>query len=157
MVSGDELRAVMRRFPAGVAVLTLDLEGERLGVTVGSLASLSLEPPLVGVSIGKDIAAHELLRGAGGFAVSVLAGDQASLAQHFARGVPPIGLWTGIETRPGQRAPLLAGALGWLECALWAEYDAGDHTLFVGVVESVELGEGSRVGLVYREGAYHAA
>ncbi|MGH2952373.1 MAG: flavin reductase, partial [Solirubrobacterales bacterium] len=43
----------MRRFPAGVAVLTVDAEGERLGLTVGTTISLSLEPPLVGVSISR--------------------------------------------------------------------------------------------------------
>ncbi len=131
----------MRRFPSGVAVVTIDRNGERLGLTVGSLVSLSLEPPLVGVSISRQAAMHELLREAGGFAVSLLAGGQESLAQHFARGVPPIALWHGIATREGAAgAPLLAGALGWLECRLWAEYEAGDHTLFVGEVASVEAG-----------------
>jgi len=153
VAGGDDLRAVMRRFPAGVCVVTLDRAGERLGITVGSLTSLSLEPPLVGLTIGRDLSAHELLRAAGGFSVSILAGDQAELAQHFARGVPPIALWSGIDVRDGTRGPLLAGALGWLECALTAEHETGDHTLFVGEVERTELGaEGD--GLVYRNGEY---
>ena len=63
----------MRRFPHGVAVLTVDAEGERLGLTVGSLVSLSLEPPLVGLAISRQAAMHELLRAAGGFALSLLA------------------------------------------------------------------------------------
>src|SRR5438876_1426451 len=132
----------MRRFPAGVAVVTVDAHGERLGLTVGSLVSLSLEPPLVGVAISRQAAMHELLRREGGFAISVLAAGQEPLAQHFARGVPPIALWHGIATRDeAAGAPLLAGALGWIECRTLAEYDAGDHTLFVGEVLSVELGE----------------
>jgi flavin reductase (DIM6/NTAB) family NADH-FMN oxidoreductase RutF len=53
-MTGEELREVMRRFPAPVAVVTTALDGERFGLTVGSLVSLSLEPPLVGISIGKD-------------------------------------------------------------------------------------------------------
>ena len=141
MTTPDELRALMRRLPTGVAIVTVDVEGERLGLTVGSLASLSLEPPLVGVAVSRQAAMHELLRRAGGFAASLLAGGQEWLAQHFARGVPPIALWHGIATREGAAgAPLLAGALGWLECRTWAEYDIGDHTLFVGEVLSVELG-----------------
>jgi flavin reductase (DIM6/NTAB) family NADH-FMN oxidoreductase RutF len=152
MASGDELRSAMRRFPSGIAVLTLPLP---YGVTIGSLVSMSLEPALVGVSIGHGAQAHELVRDAGGFALSVLAGDQDALAQHFARSVPPIAQWEGIAVRNGAFGPLLDGALAWLECALRSEHEAGDHTFFVAAVERIELGrEGP--GLVYRDGGYHA-
>lgn len=130
----------MRRHPTGVAVVTVDLEGERLGLTVASLVSVALEPPLVAISIAHQAALHELLRGAGGFAVSLLGAEQLELAHHFARGVPPIAHWHGIEKRDGVRGPLLEGALGWLECELVGEHEAGDHTLFVGRVERVEPG-----------------
>ncbi len=119
----------------------MDAEGERLGLTLGSLTSLSLEPPLVGAAVSRQAAMHELLREAGGFALSLLAGDQEAVAQHFARGVPPLAHWHGIATREGAAgAPLLEGALGWLECRLEAAHEAGDHTLFVGGVLSVEPG-----------------
>jgi flavin reductase len=154
-VAPDEYRAVMRAFPTGVAVVAVDAAGARLGLTVGSLASLSLEPPLVGVAIGRDAAMHELLREAGSFGVSLLAGDQDGLAQHFARGVPPIALWHGIAWRPGEAtgSPLLDGAVGWLECRLMAENPAGDHTNFVGEVVAAEPGR-SGPGLVYVGSAY---
>jgi flavin reductase (DIM6/NTAB) family NADH-FMN oxidoreductase RutF len=142
MVTGEDLRLLMRGFPHGVAVVTIDLDGERLGLTVSSLVSLSLEPPLVGFAVSREAALHELLRRAGIFAVNLLAGDQEALAQHFARGVPPIALWHGIASREGAAgAPLLVGAIGWLECRLAAEHEVGDHSLFVGEVLSVELGE----------------
>ena len=138
----DDLRAMMRRFPHGVAVLTVDADGEKLGLTIGSLVSLSLEPPMVGVAIARQAAMHELLRRAGGFSLSLLADGQDWLAQHFARGVPPIALWQGIASREGtDGAPLLVGAFGWIECRLADEVAVGDHTLFVGQVLSVELGE----------------
>ncbi len=140
MTSGDELREVMRRYPVGVSVVTVDREGERLGLTVASLVSVALEPPLVAISIGHQAAFHELLRAAGGFGVSLLGADQVELAQHFARGVPPIALWHGIEIVEGSRGPLLAGAIGWLECGLEGEHRVGDHTLFVGRVEHAEQG-----------------
>jgi flavin reductase (DIM6/NTAB) family NADH-FMN oxidoreductase RutF len=156
MVSGAEVRDVLRRHPSGVSVVTVDLQGERLGLTVASLVSLSLEPPLVGISIARAAALHELLRGAGGFAVSLLAAGQAALAQHFARGVPPIALWSGIGVRDAARGPLLEGALGWLECALAGEHRVGDHTFFVGDVERAEAGDDGapllRVGGGYRGG-----
>jgi flavin reductase (DIM6/NTAB) family NADH-FMN oxidoreductase RutF len=142
VTTGAELRETMRRYPTGVAVVTVDLEGEQLGLTVASLVSVALEPPLVAISIARQAALHELLRGAGGFAVSLLGAGQVELAQHFARGVPPIVLWHGIDRRDSARGPLLAEALGWLECALAGEHEAGDHTLFVGLVERAEQGDG---------------
>jgi flavin reductase len=115
--------------------------GERLGLTVGTVLSLSLEPPLVGVSVSRQAAMHELLREAGGFALSLLRGDQEAVAQHFARGVPPLAHWHGIEWREGSLgAPLLEEALGWVEARLVDEHETGDHTLFVGGVVSVEQG-----------------
>lgn len=156
-MSGDELREVMRRFPAPVAVVTTQLDGERFGLTVGSLVSLSLEPRLAGISIGKDSSSHEPIRRAGGWAASLLAGAQAHVAQHFARsGIPPLALWAGMDVREGARGPLLEGALGWLECRTVSEHDAGDHTIFVGEVESIELGAAGE-GLVYRDGTFHPA
>jgi flavin reductase (DIM6/NTAB) family NADH-FMN oxidoreductase RutF len=156
VLTGDELRTAMRRFPTGIVVATTRVNGRRFGITVGSLVSLSLEPALVGISIGRDTQAHELLRESGGFAISVLAADQVSVAQHFARSVPPIAQWEGVVAREGTRGPLLEGSLAWLECAVDAEHATGDHTFFVARVERFELG-GSGPGLVYREGTYHAA
>ena len=130
----------MRRYPVGVAVAAVDVRGTRLGLTVSSLASLALDPPLVGISIAWQAAFHELLRDAGSFAVSLLAADQVSLARHFARGVPPIAMWEGIGTRQGERGPLLEGAVGWLECRLASEVDTGDHTFFVWTVEAARRG-----------------
>jgi flavin reductase (DIM6/NTAB) family NADH-FMN oxidoreductase RutF len=155
VATGDDLRALMRRLPAGVTVVTVDAEGQRLGLTVSAVVSLSLDPPLVGISIGREAQMHELLREAGGFAVSLLAGGQEWLSQHFARSVPPIAMWHGVAHHEGSEgAPLLAGALGWLECRLWAEYPAGDHTLFVGEVLAAELGEDApplvHIGSSYR-------
>ena len=151
---GDEFRSLLRGIPAGVAVLTVDDGGERLGLTVGTTLSLSLEPPLVGVSVSRQAAMHELLRHAGGFALSLLAGDQEAVAQHFARGVPPLAHWHGIEWREGTTGgPLLDGALGWIEARVVDEHETGDHTLFVGGVVSVQQGRSApalvRVGQEY--------
>jgi flavin reductase (DIM6/NTAB) family NADH-FMN oxidoreductase RutF len=140
VAQGEELRTLWRRFPTGVAVVTVDLDGERLGLTVGSLVSLSLEPPLVGFAVRQDAALHELLRQAGLFGVSLLAEGQEDVAQHFARGVPPIAIWEGIAVRQGEGPPRLDGALGWLECRLAEEHTAGDHTFFLGQVLEVEQG-----------------
>jgi 3-hydroxy-9,10-secoandrosta-1,3,5(10)-triene-9,17-dione monooxygenase reductase component len=140
----EELRALMRRFPSGVAVVTVDLEGERIGLTVSSLVALSLEPQLVGLAVSRQAALHELLRRAGAFGVSLLGEGQEELATRFSRGVPPIALWSGVAVREGRFAPLLVGALGWLECETRAEHAVGDHTLFVGEVVVAEGGTPAR-------------
>src|SRR3954454_9911460 len=106
----------MRRFPCGIAVVTTDVEDQEFGITVASLVSFSLEPPLVGVSIGVHTLMHELLRESAGFSVSLLGGDQEGGAQHFARsGVPPVARWLGVASEPGQYGRRISGALAWLE------------------------------------------
>jgi flavin reductase (DIM6/NTAB) family NADH-FMN oxidoreductase RutF len=153
-MTGEELRELMRRFPAPVAVVATAVDDERYGLTVGSLVSLSLEPPLVGISIGRDSSSHEPIRRAGRFAASLLSGEQESVAQHFARsGVPPIAQWVGVDATDGDFGPRIEDALAWLECRVWAEYDAGDHTIFVGEVLAGELGTVG-TGLVYRLSRY---
>ena len=154
MATGEDLREVMRSAASGICVVTILLEETRVGLTVGSLVSLSLEPPLVGFALGQQAQLHELLRGAGEFGVSLLGGDQEALAQHFARSVPPIAMWAGIDLREDvDGPPLIAGALGWLRCSVEAEQPTGDHTFFVGRVEWTEVGV-RRPALVYVRQGY---
>ena len=156
VATGDELRRLMRFYPQGVSVLSVEREGESMGVTISSLISISLDPPLVGVSIGKQASCYELLRRSGSFGISLLGAAQAAIAQRFASGFPPLVHWEGIETRRGPAgvAPLLAEARGWLEVRVRDEHDAGDHTVFVGDVLSIELGP-AKGGLVYLDRSYH--
>jgi Conserved protein/domain typically associated with flavoprotein oxygenases, DIM6/NTAB family len=78
------------------------------------------------------------------------------VAAHFARGAPPIVLWDGVAMRDGVTgAPLLADALAWIECRIWAEHPTGDHTIFR------RRGRRARTrrpgpALAYREHGYHA-
>jgi flavin reductase (DIM6/NTAB) family NADH-FMN oxidoreductase RutF len=155
MPSGEALRAVMRFVPHNVAVLAVDYDGNRMGVTISSLVSLSLEPPLVGISVGKQASLYELLRAAARFSVSLLGDGQEELAQRFAAGRPPIIHWDGVAIRAGRFAPLLEGALAWIEATTRAEHDAGDHTFFVADVVSVERGP-AQSALMYRDRSYHS-
>jgi flavin reductase (DIM6/NTAB) family NADH-FMN oxidoreductase RutF len=154
MAGGDELRELMRLWPHGVSVLAIDNDGDRMGVTVSSLVSLSLDPPLIGISIGKQASCYELLRQAGGFAISLLGSGQEKIARQFASSLPPIVHWQGVEIREGGMAPLIEGALGWIEATTRAEHDAGDHTFFVADPVSVERGP-AQSALMYRDRDYH--
>jgi len=157
MNASPDLRTVLSLHPSGASVVTVNAGGQRLGLTVGSLIGLSLDPPLVGFAISRDAAMHELLREAGGCAISLLAAGQEWLAQHFARGVPPIAMWHGVATEPGASgAPLLVGALGWLECSTREQVATGTHTFFVCEVGRVELGERAPA-LVRVRGEYGSA
>ena len=156
-MTGDELRAVMRRFPSGLAVLTVRTDTGPLGATVGSLVSLSLEPPLVGVALGVHAPLHEPLRDTGVFGISVFGRGQEALAQRFGTGgLPPLAAWHEVETHDGgSGVPLLDEAAGWLECRVAAQHAAGDHSFFVAEVLSAVEGP-LEPGVVYLGGAYRS-
>jgi flavin reductase (DIM6/NTAB) family NADH-FMN oxidoreductase RutF len=152
---GAEQRALFRRWPAGVSIVVAELDGTRHGRTVSSLVSLALEPPLIGISVAQSASIHGLLHDAGTWAVSVLAGDQQDLAQWFARsGVPPLILWDGVEVRHDDPR-LIARAAGWMTARTVETLVTGDHTFFVGAVESVEEGT-APASLSYAYRAYRA-
>jgi flavin reductase (DIM6/NTAB) family NADH-FMN oxidoreductase RutF len=135
-----------------VSVVVADVDGRRAGLTVSSLTSLSLEPRLVGISIAREASLHELLRGAGEWAASILSGDQAEIAQHFARGVPPIALWNGIAVREDDPR-LLQEAVGWVTVRTVDEVRTGDHTFFVGELLTIEEGR-AETSLAYVHRGY---
>jgi flavin reductase len=85
--------------------------------------------------------------------VSMLGADQADVAQHFALSIPPLILWDGVAVREDDPR-LLDGAVGWLHARTVAEVPAGDHTVFIGEVVSLEQGPG-RGALVYLHRDYH--
>ena len=151
---GAEQRSLFRRWPAGVSVVVAEVDGRRAGLTVSSLISLSLEPRLVGISIAREASLHELLRESGTWAASILSGDQAALAQHFARGVPPIVLWNGIAVREDDPR-LLVDAVGWVTARTVDEVQTGDHTFFVGELLTIEEGA-AETSLAYVHRGYSA-
>jgi flavin reductase (DIM6/NTAB) family NADH-FMN oxidoreductase RutF len=150
---GDEQRSLFRKWPAGVSVVVADVGGRRAALTVSSLTSLSLEPRLVGISIALEASLHELIKDADEWAVSILNGEQAHLAQHFARSVPPIALWDGIPVRDDDPR-LIADAAGWLVARTVDQVRTGDHTFFVGEIVSIEEGT-APTSLIYAHRDYH--
>jgi flavin reductase len=158
LVAADvPLREAMSRFATGITVLTA--AGERChGMTANAFSSVSLEPPLVLCCVAHTARMHAAITAARCFAVSVLAADQEELARYFADRRRPDGLaqFDRVDWVPGARtgAPLLSGALAWLECELAESYQGGDHSIFLGRVLSSFRGVGDRA-LVFYGGAYH--
>ena len=99
---------------------------------------------------------HELLLEAGEFAVSLLAEGQEGVAEHFARGVPPLVHWLGIDVVPDvEDPPLIAGAVGWIRADVAWSSPAGTHTLVAGAVTWTGVGPGKRA-LVRASGTWGA-
>lgn len=136
--SSRDLRDQFGLFPTGVAVVTAEArEGIRLGATVSSFTSVSLEPPLVSFNIAKTSKAYDLWAGIEAFAVNVLAEEQSELSTRFARA--GADKWDGLVPRagPAGNAPLLPGALAWFACLTHATVPAGDHLILLGEVKAL--------------------
>jgi flavin reductase (DIM6/NTAB) family NADH-FMN oxidoreductase RutF len=134
------LREVMRQWATGVTVVTSSHAGVQHGMTVSSFTSVSLEPPLVLVSLELSSRTHRLVSQAGAFAVVILAEDQQAVAERFSGGVPDYeDRFAGfaVEATPAG-LPIPAGCLAWLECEVVGQHEAGNHTLFIGKVEAAQ-------------------
>lgn len=138
--TGLALRSCLSRFVTGVAVVTFDGPRGRSGITCNSFTSVSLDPPLVLVSVGRTARSHDDLRGRA-FCVNVLGAEQEATARSFAGRPAGEPAWLDHPV-----APRLAGALAWLACEPWREYDGGDHTLFLGRVTDFGHREGDALG-----------
>lgn len=151
------LRDAMARFATGITVLTTGGECHH-GMTANAFSSVSLEPPMVLCCVARSAAMHEAIMSARSFAVSVLGADQERLARYFAdRGRPRgIAQFEGVGWTPGPHtgAPLLVGALAWLECALAEVYHGGDHSIFLGEVLEARCSSNQQA-LLFFGGGYH--
>lgn len=149
MIHPSEFRRTLGRFATGVTVVTSRLENEIYGITVNAFASVSLEPPLVLVSIDRQAKAHQALAASGRYGVSILSREQRSQSDHFAGRLEP-GLEPAFAYVRG--LPLLEGALAHLVCRVQQQVEAGDHSLFIGEVEYLAQRPGAP--LLYYAGNY---
>jgi flavin reductase (DIM6/NTAB) family NADH-FMN oxidoreductase RutF len=158
-VSGGEVdpatfRNLLGRFATGVTVLTLEgPDGRPAGMTANSLASVSLQPPLLSVCVDRQSDLHDLIIAAPGFVVNVLESEQEALARRFAEPHPDRFAGVGYHTGPGGEV-LLDGVLTHIECRRHALFDGGDHSIIVGRVIGGSTGEGRP--LLYYRGGYAA-
>jgi flavin reductase (DIM6/NTAB) family NADH-FMN oxidoreductase RutF len=125
-----------------VTIVTVQSPARPRGLTVNSYTSISLDPPLIMISINQRAKSHDLLLDSP-FAVNILSAEQQDLALHFA-GRHQQGL--EIDWSRGEFAPFLNGALAVLECSPWRRYEGGDHSLFIGEVRRFEYRHGDGLG-----------
>jgi flavin reductase len=154
----NQLREILRRFATGVTVIAAGSDTPQ-GMTANAFTSVSLSPPLVLVCINRQAAIHQAILAAGSFAVSVLSGRQEYVARYFADHSRPRGRnefdIVGWSRGPSTGAPLINGALAWIECSLAAVHDGGDHSIFVGNVLEGEHGTAREV-LLFSGGEFQS-
>jgi len=151
------LRSVLGRFATGVTVVAAGREAP-CGMTANAFTSVSLEPPLILVCVDRSAAIYNTVQSAGSFAVSMLSARQEHVARHFADHSRPRGAdeFGAFEWSPGPStgAPILDGAIAWVECALATSHEGGDHEIFIGSVLSSGFGP-TDDALLFFSGGFH--
>jgi flavin reductase (DIM6/NTAB) family NADH-FMN oxidoreductase RutF len=154
-IEADRFRDAMSATASGVTVVTTDGEAGRMGVTVSSLCSLSLEPPSVVLCIHRDSRALATLLKNGVFAANVLAADQERMADIFAGRIVELkdnrfgeGEWRTLATG----SPVLVNSLCSFDCEVAQVFDFGSHHIIAGVV--IDLVQEMAEPLVHSNRAY---
>jgi flavin reductase (DIM6/NTAB) family NADH-FMN oxidoreductase RutF len=147
-------REVFGRFATGVAVITSAGSAGAGGMTANALCSLSLDPLLALVCFENRARTLPIVREAGRFAVNVLAADQERLAGVFASKLPESEKLEEVAHRLEHGMPIIQGSLAWAACELNELMAGGDHTIAIGRVISMGLGDGEP--LLWYAGRYHA-
>lgn len=149
-ISSEDYRDALRHFPAGVTIVTIKAGEEIHGLTVSAFASVSPEPPLIMVIIDNIHSAYPLLQQAGAvFAVNFLHESQEDLSNRFAWLKDEDRFDEGVWKTAVTGAPILADALVWLDCTIYASYPAGTHTVYIGEVQASAVPRPDQPPLIY--------
>lgn len=153
--SPREFRYALGLFPTGVAVVTTRVgDGRRVGITVNSFTSVSLDPPLVSFNLARSLASLPVLLGAETFVVNLLTEAQSTISQGFSRTMSD--KWAGARVSAGLTGnPLLEPRLAAFECARYAIHEAGDHLIVVGHVLHLDIDD-REAPLVFFRGRYRS-
>jgi flavin reductase (DIM6/NTAB) family NADH-FMN oxidoreductase RutF len=136
-------RDAWSRFATGVTVITtVEPSGAVHGMTASSVTSVSLDPPLVLVVIGESRQTHALIESTGRFGMSILDAGQTKIAKHFATPPESRGELAAENLAQLSRTPVIANTIAAMDCKVIAAHKAGDHTVFIGEVQSIQVGEG---------------
>jgi len=156
MVDPDTFRRTLGTFATGVTVVTMYDGDEDHGMTVNSFASVSLDPPLVLYNADRETRSHDFTRRAGNYAVNVLAADQEWLSNRFAGQQEEMDTpFADVDTRREETGALVfEDALAYVDCSLADSHDGGDHTIYVGEVESLGVQRPDADPLTYFKGEY---
>jgi 3-hydroxy-9,10-secoandrosta-1,3,5(10)-triene-9,17-dione monooxygenase reductase component len=156
-IDAGRFKAVMGHFATGVTIVTALADSKPVGFTAQSFVSLSIDPPLVAIAPARSSSSWPRIAAADGLCINILGDDQEALCRGFA--TPSDDKFAGVGWRgaPATGAPLLDGALAWVDGRIEATYPAGDHEIVV--VNVLDLGDATSDGdhkagplLFYRAG-----
>lgn len=156
-ISSEDFRNVLRHFPSGVTIVTIKTANSEQwhGLTVSAFASISPSPPLIMISIDHRSSAYKLLEQEGTvFAVNVLGADQVDLSNRFAWIKDQDRFAEGNWKTAVTGAPVLEDALAWLDCTMYAAYEAGTHTIYIGEVQASAVPRPDDQPLIYWNRGY---
>lgn len=155
-LDSEQLRRAMRAWTTGVTVITAKHNDQQYGMTVNSFTSISLEPPLVSLTLKRLTHTHDLVEKSGEFSVTILSSEQKELSDRFAGKFPEIkDRFEGVPTETLViEAPLLKGGLAYFNCRVLNSIPAGENTLFIAEVLAVS-GDGKGDPLIYHNRVYH--
>jgi flavin reductase (DIM6/NTAB) family NADH-FMN oxidoreductase RutF len=155
-ISADEFKTLMRHWATGITVITTQGPDGPHGMTANSFTGVSLDPPLVLISVDRRARTHDQIQASGMFGVHILHTGQEELAKRCAGVYGEAGnQLADLAPQSGPLGtPLLDDCMVALECRLHAAYDGGDHTLFVGEVQAIRVCEGAP--LLYFDRQYHS-
>lgn len=138
-IDRSTMRSVLGHFPTGVVIVTATVDSDPVGMTLQSFLSLSIDPPLVLLSVAATSTSWPRIADARHFVVNVLTEHQSGLARQFAKS--GVDKFDGVSytTDAHSGAPHLDGAAAWINCRTEAEYDGGDHTIVVANVLGAQV------------------
>ncbi len=152
-VDPDKFRETLGHYPTGVVVVScIDDQGEPQGMVIGSFTSVSLDPPLVAYLPRKESGTYARLRTGTSFCINVLGADQEDVCRLFASGAPDKFSRVGWRPAPSG-APVLEGAVAWIDCDPHSVADGGDHDIVLGRVTALDVQSGANP-LLFFQGGY---
>lgn len=151
----DQLRAAMRAWTSGVTVVTAAYGGEQHGMTVSSFTSVSLDPPLIVISLQTSSRTHDLVARAGAFGVTILAAGQQEISERFANEHASMGgRLDGLQTETlVTGAPFIKGGLAYMDCQVTQTIQLGMNTLFIAEIVAIKPDDHD-APLVYHDRTY---
>ncbi|WP_071394205.1 flavin reductase family protein [Bacillus tuaregi] len=133
-------RESMSRLAAGVTLVTTEIDGRPWGLTVSASCSISMDPPLILISLANTNASTKAIMENNCFSVALLAQDQIEVALKGAKAGAP-KFFEEFTERKGNAYYDIKQALANIHCKVDKVVEAGDHTIFIGLVEEVSLGD----------------
>ena len=131
----EQLRHAMRQWASGIGIATTHQDGQPHGLTVSSFTSISVDPPIVMISVHKEAEPHDQFLQAGVFAVTLLSAGQEQLSDRFAGRTGDQDRFSGLDTFTLETgSPLLPGGLAIFDCRITGTFGTSTTTAFFGEV-----------------------